>query len=340
MTQQVCLVPYLHGLGGMVSFQGKFIQGLKNFNVEYTFDLSDPRNDAILVIGGTRQVPQLLKAKKRGVRIVQRLNGMNWLHRVERTPIKGWVRGETANMLLAFIRRAICERIIYQSEFSQWWWEDRHGKLEKPCRVIHNGINLDDYSPAGPEKPPEDQYRILMVEGHLSGLYSRGLDVASQLVVMLQNMRKNPIELSIAGDVPEALKLHYQQKYPDLKINWVGVIPQEQIPALDRSAHLLYSADLNAACPNSVIEALACGLPVLVFDTGALAELVTPEAGSVVPYGGDHWKLDIPDIPALAQAALPILEHNASYRKAARQRAEKAFGLDQMTKAYLEVLLG
>jgi glycosyltransferase involved in cell wall biosynthesis len=166
------------------------------------------------------------------------------------------------------------------------------------------------------------------------------LDVATQLTTMLQNMLDKPVELSIAGDVPETLKMQYQKNFPDLMINWVGVIPQEQIPALDRSAHLLYSADLNAACPNSVIEALACGLPVLAFDTGALAELVTPDAGSVVPYGGDHWKLDPPDIPALAQAALPILADNVPYRKCARQRAEEAFDLDKMTKAYLEVLLG
>jgi glycosyltransferase involved in cell wall biosynthesis len=340
MTQQVCLVPYLHGLGGMVSFQGKFIQGLEKFNVEYTFDLADPRNDAILVIGGTRQIPQLLKAKKHGVRIVQRLNGMNWLHRVEKTPIKSWVRGETANMLLTFIRRSICDRIIYQSEFSRWWWEDRHGKLEKPCRVIPNGIDLVSYTPKGEERPPADRYRLLMVEGHLSGHYSRGLDVATRLTMMLQKMHDKPVELSIAGDVPETLKAQYQKNLPDLMINWVGVIPQEQITALDRSAHLLYSADLNAACPNSVIEALACGLPVLAFDTGALSELVQNGAGAVVPYGGNHWKLDPPDIPALAQAALPILEHNASFRKAARRRAEEAFDLDDMTRAYLEVLLG
>jgi glycosyltransferase involved in cell wall biosynthesis len=179
-----------------------------------------------------------------------------------------------------------------------------------------------------------------MVEGHLSGHYSHGLDVATHLCAMLQKMLEKPVELSIAGDVPESLKTHYQEKFPALLINWVGVIPQEQIPALDRSAHLLYSADLNAACPNSVIEALACGLPVLAFDTGALSELVKIDSGAVVPYGGDHWKLDPPDIPALAQAALPILENNATFRKAARLRAEEAFDLDNMTRSYLEVLLG
>jgi glycosyltransferase involved in cell wall biosynthesis len=79
---------------------------------------------------------------------------------------------------------------------------------------------------------------------------------------------------------------------------------------------------------------------VLAFDTGALSELVQNNAGAVVPYGGNHWKLDPPDIPALIQAALPILEHNSSFRKAARHRAEEAFDLDDMTRAYLEVLLG
>jgi len=80
-----------------------------------------------------------------------------------------------------------------------------------------------------------------------------------------------------------------------------GLIPRDAIPALDRSAHLLYSADLNAACPNSVIEALACGLPVAGFATGALPELVTGDSGRLVPYGGDPWKLDTPAVPALVE---------------------------------------
>ena len=90
-------------------------------------------------------------------------------------------------------------------------------------------------------------------------------------------------------------------------VHWAGLRPLESIPAIDRSAHLLYSSDMNPACPNSVIEALACGLPVAAFATGALPELVPPAAGCVAPYGGDPWRLDPPDIDGLASAALRVL---------------------------------
>jgi glycosyltransferase involved in cell wall biosynthesis len=103
---------------------------------------------------------------------------------------------------------------------------------------------------------------------------------------------------------------------------------------------LLFSADINAACPNSVIEALACGLPVAAFATGALPELVTGDSGRVVPYGGEPWKLEKPDLPALVNAAAEILDDQPRFRAAARQRAEEAFGLDGMIEKYLDVLIG
>lgn len=117
------------------------------------------------------------------------------------------------------------------------------------------------------------------------------------------------------------------------------MVKREEIPAIDRAAHVLFSADINAACPNSVIEALACGLPVVAFATGALLELVNQSAGQVVPWGGNHWKLEPPDISALAAAARHILNEQDLFRKGARARAEEAFGLDQMVARYTEVLL-
>jgi glycosyltransferase involved in cell wall biosynthesis len=105
-----------------------------------------------------------------------------------------------------------------------------------------------------------------------------------------------------------------------------------------RSAHLLFSADLNAACPNSVIEALACGLPVLAFATGSLPEIISGDSGLVVPYGSNYWNLENPDIAGLAKGAVEILTHQEKYRAPARSRAEEAFGLSRMVEQYISAL--
>ncbi len=134
--------------------------------------------------------------------------------------------------------------------------------------------------------------------------------------------------------------LSHGEQFPKPTLTWTGLVPADRIPEIDRSAHLLYSADVNPACPNSVIEALACGLPVVAFDTGALPELVTAACGRIIPYGGDPWRLERPDIDALADAAGQILNDLERYHRAARARAEAVFDLDVMVKAYLDILLG
>jgi len=339
MKGQICLVPELKGLGGMVSFQAKFINGLTTLNIPTSFDMTHPDNQTILVIGGTRKLWPLWRAKKRGIKIVQRLNGMNWLHKVEKTPLRSVLRAEVNNFILAFIRRFLADHIVYQSHFSRDWWNRVYGAQSTSTQVTYNGVDLQAYSPQGPETPPTDHYRILLVEGHLSGAYARGLETAVQMAhtVGIESNRK--IELMVVGDVSEDLKTRAQSIAPDLWISWRGIVSRDAIPAIDRSAHVLFSADLNAACPNSVIEALACGLPVVAFDTGALRELVRDGAGEVISYGTDYWKLEAPKIQPLAVACTKILHENSIYRNRARSRAKAAFDLGHMVKAYLEALV-
>jgi glycosyltransferase involved in cell wall biosynthesis len=119
----------------------------------------------------------------------------------------------------------------------------------------------------------------------------------------------------------------------------MNTTPREHIPWLMRSSHLLFSAEINPPCPNSVIEALACGLPVVGFDTGSLSELVEGNAGRLAPYGADPWKLQPPDIPALGEAATEVLQDQDRFRKLARERAESAFDVETMVDEYLKVLL-
>ena len=340
MKKQICLVPKLEGLGGTASFQSRMIQGLTAASIPYTYDLNVSKNSTILVVGGTKHLGSLWRAKQRGVRVVQRLNGMNWMHRVEKTPLKLSLRSEINNWILAVIRRNLANAIVYQSDFSRTWWEQVYGKLSIPSQVTYNGVDLDQYSPLGTESPPEDHFRILLVEGRLVGQFARGLYTAARLVKEIMHEFNLPIELMVIGMVTEELIARTYAIAPDIWITWTGVLPRESIPAHARRSHVLFSADLNAACPNSVIEAMACGLPVLAYDTGALKELVQDGAGEVVPYRANYWRLEEPSIPPLVEACKQIIQNNPAYREGARARAEAAFGLEYMIQGYLDALEG
>jgi len=279
------------------------------------------------------------------------LDGMNWLHKlppldkINPTRARHFLRAEFANLLLSQIRSHLATRVVYQSHFVQDWWENVYGSTPVPSQVIYNGVDLQTYAPHDADLRPKQVYRLLLVEGSLMGGYESGLGVAVQLAESMQlRLQQDPspqeiqqVELFVVGQVPQRLRMTWDHK-SSVHIHWTGVAPQEQIPQIDRTAHLLYSADINAACPNSVIEALACGLPVLAFNTGAIPELVTGDAGRVVPYGGDPWRLDPPDISTLVDNAWEILHQQSRFRPAARQRAVQAFALEHMVQQYIQVL--
>jgi glycosyltransferase involved in cell wall biosynthesis len=337
-SRRVCLTPQLSGVGGMASFQARLAQGLIQRGVEVVYDLRHRPLEAALVIGGTRHLPALWKLRREGIPVVQRLNGMNWIHRRRQTGLRHYLRAEYGNWLLAFIRRHLASGIVYQSRFSQSWWQRVYGPARVPASVVLNAVDLNMYTPDGPHQRPTDCFRIQMVEGSLGGGYEIGLDWGVGLAQRLQALGF-PVELVVAGRASPVLQAEWQAK-AGLPLHFAGLVPPARIPALDRSAHLFYAADLHPACPNSVIEALACGLPVAALDTGAVAEVVTGEAGAITPYGGDPWRIDPPDLDGLANAAAPILRDQPRYRLAARQRAEAAFGLDAMLDGYMQALLG
>lgn len=335
---RVCLIPNVSGVGGMVSFRGKLVKGLADRGIGVSFDLSDTPYAAILVIGGTRNLPGLWRAKRRGVRIIQRLDGMNWIHRKRRTGWRHFLRAEYGNMLLSVIRSRLADQIVYQSEFSHSWWERVYGGGSTPWRVVHNGVDLERYTPTGAGNVPDDHVRILLVEGSIGGGYEWGLETAIHMAERISTTYSRNIEVMVVGRVSASLQHEWKSK-AEVQVSFIGQVPPERIPEFDRSAHVLYAADLNAACPNSVIEALACGLPVVAFETGALSEIITVEAGRLMPYGGDPWKLEAPDIDGLAEAANSIIKDQTGFRKGARSRAEEAFGLDHMVEGYLDALV-
>ena len=174
------------------------------------------------------------------------------------------------------------------------------------------------------------------MEGSLTGALNSGLFHASELADRLSHRYK--IELCIAGRVDKRSKRKLQRQ-TSFRVRFLDAIPREQIPWIMRSSHLIFSAEVNPPCPNSVIEALACGLPVIGFDTGSLSEIVQGDAGWLASYGANPWKLQKPDISALEHVAVEVLEDQPRFRNAARQQAELRLGLDKMVDEYLNILV-
>ena len=319
----------------MTSFRLKFEEALHTRGVDVTHDSAEAA-DAILVLAGTRHLRALRTARRGGMRIVQRLDGINWVHRIHWAGLRYSLRAIYGNRILAFIRARLADHVIYQSQFIKHWWDDWYRPARVPSSVVLNAVALDQYTPHGLHERPSGHSRLLVVEGSLADGLSYGVFNAVSLASALS--KKFRTELMIVGRVDERTKnkLKYQTAF---RIQFMDTVAREHIPWLLRSSHLLFSAEVNPPCPNSVIEALACGLPVIGFDTGSLSELVEGDAGRLVPYGANPWKLETPDIPALANAAAEVLDDQPRFRNAARARAEAVFDAETMVDEYIKVLL-
>jgi glycosyltransferase involved in cell wall biosynthesis len=89
---------------------------------------------------------------------------------------------------------------------------------------------------------------------------------------------------------------------------------------------VLLHPKVNDPCPNVVLEALACGVPVVHSASGGTPELVG-EAGLGVA-SETSFERDVPPAPAdLADAVRAVVASLADYRQKARARAVERFDL-------------
>ena len=112
------------------------------------------------------------------------------------------------------------------------------------------------------------------------------------------------------------------------------------LPYYYRGADLYIFTDyITAGCPNSVIEALACGIPVAGFKVGVLGEMIDNDSGILVNCQDEKGcEISKNDIDLLADAILKIKADLYEYKKGARMKAETKFSLNEMTDSYINVL--
>lgn len=333
------IIPNVRGVGGPASFNEKLVSGLQKLGVRVSYDLDNPEISAVLVIAGTRHLGKLVAIKKKGIPIIQRLDGMNWVHRKRFTGLKHYLRSEVNNWLLQRIRTRFADKIIYQSQFSKDWWSRVYGEAAPTHNIIFNGVDLEQYHPMKRIITSADTLRVMVVEGHIKHGLELGLRNAMDALDLFSRQTSSQVYLIIAGDVPLAIREDLAGGR-QMQIEWAGILPRSEISDREREMDLFFSAELNPACPNAVIEAMASGLPVAAYDSGAIRELVTEDCGIISPYGGDIWQLDRADSQNMAVNLETKFRHLQPMGHNARQRAEEHFGLDGMVRKYLEVLLG
>jgi glycosyltransferase involved in cell wall biosynthesis len=153
-------------------------------------------------------------------------------------------------------------------------------------RVIPNGVDTVLFQPAQRGAREGQPFRILFVGRFQS---------QKNLPLLLREVSKLPggsCELHLVGDGPLRAELHALGAGLGIAnaITWHGWLPREQLREVYRAADCIVNPSLYEGMPNVVLEAMACGKPVIASHvagndavvehgvTGLLFRLDEPEA--------------------------------------------------------------
>lgn len=199
----------------------------------------------------------------------------------------------------------------------------------KPASVIYNGIDVEIFR-SQPQKQtrrdlnlPEDKFIILFASKGGHDQQRKGYDFVQSISSSLRN-NPNVFFLIIGGG--ETVNT------PSLKK--VGYVGDEALMAKYFAAADIFLFPSTADnCPLVVLEAEACGLPVVSFDTGGIPELVDHQkTGYIARYK------DIDDLIAGVRWMLSRSPNElATMREAAIAKIRSDFTLEKMTDQYLSL---
>jgi glycosyltransferase involved in cell wall biosynthesis len=230
----------------------------------------------------------------------------------------GWAGPETDRINVPF-RRALlaADHVLYQSEFCKRSADEFLGVPRGSSEVLYNAVDTDHFAPNG---DPGSGRPVLLLGGDQTQAYR--LEVALRTLAQLPHAKLIVTGRLVSDPQPLVRELGLADR-----VEFVGRYAQRDAPALFRRAHLLLHTKVNDPCPAAVIEAMACGLPVVYAASGGTVELVGDEAGIGVPHDLG-WERDLPPDPAaLAAAVEAVLAERSAYAAAARRRAVERFAL-------------
>ena len=260
-------------------------------------------------------------------------------------PVLMHKRYATAYGVLDRICEALLDRVILVSEATRWTFAPNSKQA-----LIYNGVELPSFRP--PLSPPASGAKTLRADLNLDpdavlvGIVTRitpekGIHT---LIEATAKLKASPaVQLLVVGgpyfpkDVEyiDSLKVQTKEVGVADRVIFTGFLENTDA-ILSLLDVVLLASTIPEACPRTIIEAMAAGVPVIATPLGGSKELVTPETGILVP---------AEDADAFAEAITQLAE-DAERRKrmgkACRLRAEQLFCATQNTRLtedlYLDLL--
>lgn len=233
----------------------------------------------------------------------------------------------------------LADYVLFQSEFSRWCYETHIGKPPCGSEVLYNAVDVALFSPQRSGNPSRPL--TLLVGGLHRYLHSRVIPA----IEALRFVRAEIAEacLILAGKFARPGDELVTRAWADRlgvanAVRFAGYYDLSSAPALFGEADILIHPIYYDACPSTVLEAMACGLPVVCPSTGGTPELVEDgNAGITVPSQMDFEKPYMLDPQGIASAALRIAENLDAFSKRARNRAVEHFDVESWYQRHDEV---
>ena len=204
--------------------------------------------------------------------------------------------------------------------------------------IVYSNMGVDMPATVPTPRKPGAPMRTLFA-GRLLGW--KGAHLAIRAVAQALKAGAN-IEFTLLGKGPygrELRRLAAQQGVAD-KIRWVDHVPFQEFHAFMQQHHCFLYPSLHDSGGTVVIDAQACGLPVICLDLGGPGTNVTTDTAMIV----NTARQSEADVVAGLSAALVTLAGDESRRQtmcnAAAEHARKTMNWEQRVNGALELVDG
>ena len=148
-------------------------------------------------------------------------------------------------------------------------------------KTIYNGVDTEKFKPG--DKNSDNNLRLICPARLIKhkGQYT--------LIKAVSDLKKRGIvvyaNLVGEGDEKDALVKFAEEKGVSQEIYFSEYVPREKMPEEYRKADIFVLPSHKEGMSNALLEAMACGLPVIVTDVGGTEELVDEKNGFVFKPG-------------------------------------------------------